>query len=208
MRATPAALIWPSHASASLIALPLSQTPASENGRAGLSMSLPFGMVSRDCSRSQLRPRRGHARHLPSLIVLLACLPPRFWLLQQPQIILLKEGTDTSQGKPQLISNINACAAVADVVRTTLGPRGMDKLMHDDRVRPSCLLGPSLPCCLCGWRAAQLPTASQRRRPAAAPRCRRRVPGDQGVLPCPAAREVLLVLTCRAVSPSPDCRAM
>ena len=55
--------------------------------------------------------------------------------LQQPQIILLKEGTDTSQGKPQLISNINACVAVADVVRTTLGPRGMDKLMHDARVR-------------------------------------------------------------------------
>ncbi|KAL4535128.1 hypothetical protein Ndes2437A_g05865 [Nannochloris sp. 'desiccata'] len=51
----------------------------------------------------------------------------------QPQIILLKEGTDTSQGKPQLISNINACVAVADVVRTTLGPRGMDKLMHDAR---------------------------------------------------------------------------
>lgn len=27
----------------------------------------------------------------------------------QPQIILLKEGTDTSQGKAQLVSNINAC---------------------------------------------------------------------------------------------------
>lgn len=52
---------------------------------------------------------------------------------QQPQIILLKEGTDTSQGKPQLISNINACVAVADVVRTTLGPRGMDKLIHDEK---------------------------------------------------------------------------
>ncbi|OMO57098.1 Chaperonin Cpn60/TCP-1 [Corchorus capsularis] len=51
----------------------------------------------------------------------------------QPQIILLKEGTDTSQGKAQLISNINACTAVADVVRTTLGPRGMDKLIHDDK---------------------------------------------------------------------------
>ncbi|KAK6119472.1 hypothetical protein DH2020_046788 [Rehmannia glutinosa] len=51
----------------------------------------------------------------------------------QPQIILLKEGTDTSQGKPQLVSNINACMAVADVVRTTLGPRGMDKLIHDDK---------------------------------------------------------------------------
>jgi hypothetical protein len=53
--------------------------------------------------------------------------------LQQPQIILLKEGTDTSQGKAQLISNINACVAVVDAVRTTLGPRGMDKLIHDDK---------------------------------------------------------------------------
>ncbi|XP_063877729.1 T-complex protein 1 subunit eta-like [Scylla paramamosain] len=49
----------------------------------------------------------------------------------QPQIILMKEGTDSSQGKPQLISNINACAAVVDAVRTTLGPRGMDKLIVD-----------------------------------------------------------------------------
>ena len=55
--------------------------------------------------------------------------------MQAPQVILLKEGTDTSQGKPQLISNINACTAVGDVVRTTLGPRGMDKLIHDDKVR-------------------------------------------------------------------------
>ena len=59
---------------------------------------------------------------------------PNFPLLslleQQPQIILLKEGTDTSQGKAQLISNINACQAVMDAVRTTLGPRGMDKLIH------------------------------------------------------------------------------
>ena len=53
---------------------------------------------------------------------------------QQPQIILLREGTDTSQGKPQLISNINACVTVVDAVRTTLGPRGMDKLVIDDRV--------------------------------------------------------------------------
>ena len=59
----------------------------------------------------------------------------RFVGLQQPQIILLREGTDTSQGKPQLVSNINACVAVVDAVRTTLGPRGMDKLVIDDRVR-------------------------------------------------------------------------
>ncbi|KAG9130493.1 hypothetical protein Leryth_025753 [Lithospermum erythrorhizon] len=53
--------------------------------------------------------------------------------MMQPQIILLQEGTDTSQGKAQLVSNINASTAVADVVRTTLGPRGMDKLIHDDK---------------------------------------------------------------------------
>ncbi|XP_043262186.1 T-complex protein 1 subunit eta [Colletes gigas] len=49
----------------------------------------------------------------------------------QPQIILLKEGTCATQGKQQLISNINACQMVVDAVRTTLGPRGMDKLIVD-----------------------------------------------------------------------------
>ncbi|OCT99116.1 uncharacterized protein LOC495278 isoform X1 [Xenopus laevis] len=48
-------------------------------------------------------------------------------------VILLKEGTDTSQGVPQLVSNINACQVIAEAVRTTLGPRGMDKLIVDDR---------------------------------------------------------------------------
>jgi T-complex protein 1 subunit eta len=53
--------------------------------------------------------------------------------LMQPQIILLREGTDTSQGKGQLLSNINACIAIADTIRTTLGPRGMDKLIVDSK---------------------------------------------------------------------------
>jgi T-complex protein 1 subunit eta len=53
--------------------------------------------------------------------------------MQQPSIIILKEGTDTSQGKAQLISNINACMAVVDTIRTTLGPRGMDKLIYEGR---------------------------------------------------------------------------
>jgi T-complex protein 1 subunit eta len=48
---------------------------------------------------------------------------------KQPQIIILKDGTDSSQGKNQLLSNIQACETVADSIRTTLGPRGMDKLM-------------------------------------------------------------------------------
>ncbi|KAH3765247.1 Tcomplex protein 1, eta subunit [Pelomyxa schiedti] len=47
----------------------------------------------------------------------------------QPGIILLREGADTSQGRGQVVSNINACQAIVDTVRTTLGPRGMDKLI-------------------------------------------------------------------------------
>lgn len=50
--------------------------------------------------------------------------------MMQPQVIIVKEGTDTSQGKAQLISNINACEAVTEILKTTLGPRGMDKLIH------------------------------------------------------------------------------
>ncbi|KAG8994292.1 T-complex protein 1 subunit eta [Tulasnella sp. JGI-2019a] len=51
----------------------------------------------------------------------------------QPTVVLLREGTDTSQGKPQLLSNISACLAIADTLATTLGPRGMDKLIVNER---------------------------------------------------------------------------
>lgn len=51
--------------------------------------------------------------------------------MMQPRVVVLKEGSDTSQGKPQLLSNINACEAVAGIVATTLGPGGMDKLIHE-----------------------------------------------------------------------------
>ncbi|ORM40266.1 T-complex protein 1 subunit eta [Babesia sp. Xinjiang] len=50
-------------------------------------------------------------------------------LLNLP-VLLLKEGTDTSQGRAQIISNINACQVVVECIKTTLGPRGMDKLIH------------------------------------------------------------------------------
>lgn len=53
--------------------------------------------------------------------------------LPAPTVVLLREGTDTSQGKPQLLSNISACLAIADTLATTLGPRGMDKLIVNDR---------------------------------------------------------------------------
>ncbi|VDP03320.1 unnamed protein product [Heligmosomoides polygyrus] len=53
--------------------------------------------------------------------------------MMRPPIILLKEGTENKQGKQQIISNINACQVVADSIRTTLGPRGLDKLIVDSK---------------------------------------------------------------------------
>ncbi|KAF8913213.1 chaperonin Cpn60/TCP-1 family [Gymnopilus junonius] len=54
-------------------------------------------------------------------------------LPMQTTVVLLKEGTDTSQGKPQLLSNIAACLAIAETLASTLGPRGMDKLIVNER---------------------------------------------------------------------------
>ena len=52
-------------------------------------------------------------------------------MLNQP-ILVLKKGTENTQGKEQIISNIQACLAVVEVIRSTLGPRGMDKMIVDD----------------------------------------------------------------------------
>jgi len=54
----------------------------------------------------------------------------------EPEISALREGTDTSQGNPQLLSNISACLAIAETLASTLGPRGMDKLIVSDRGQP------------------------------------------------------------------------
>ena len=42
-----------------------------------------------------------------------------------------RTGTDSSQGKGQVISNINACLAVQATIRSTLGPYGGDLLLVD-----------------------------------------------------------------------------
>ena len=52
-------------------------------------------------------------------------------MLNQP-ILVLKKGTENTQGKEQIISNIQACQAVVEVIRSTLGPRGMDKMIIGD----------------------------------------------------------------------------
>ncbi|HZY69918.1 MAG TPA: thermosome subunit beta [Thermoplasmata archaeon] len=52
-------------------------------------------------------------------------------MMQGTPIIVLKEGTERDRGKSAAHSNIAAARAIADAVRTTLGPRGMDKMLVD-----------------------------------------------------------------------------
>lgn len=53
--------------------------------------------------------------------------------LLQPTILLLRDGTESMEGIGQIISNINAVEAVVDIIKTTLGPRGMDKMITTTR---------------------------------------------------------------------------
>ncbi|MFP3871364.1 MAG: thermosome subunit beta [Candidatus Aenigmatarchaeota archaeon] len=46
-------------------------------------------------------------------------------------ILLLKEDTERERGRDAQKNNIAAAKAVADAVRTTLGPKGMDKMLVD-----------------------------------------------------------------------------
>ena len=52
-------------------------------------------------------------------------------MMQGQPIIILKEGTERSKGKGAQLNNIAAARAVADAVRSTLGPKGMDKMLVD-----------------------------------------------------------------------------
>ena len=49
---------------------------------------------------------------------------------QQP-IIVLREGTERAKNREAQTNNIAAARAVADAVRSTLGPKGMDKMLVD-----------------------------------------------------------------------------
>jgi archaeal chaperonin len=56
----------------------------------------------------------------------------RFYMSQQlggQQIVILRQGTTRTRGKEVQESNIKAAKVIAAVVRSTLGPRGMDKML-------------------------------------------------------------------------------
>ena len=46
-------------------------------------------------------------------------------------VLILKEGTSRSRGKEAQRNNIMAAMVIAEAIRTTLGPRGMDKMLID-----------------------------------------------------------------------------
>ncbi len=52
-------------------------------------------------------------------------------LTGQTPILVLKEGTKREKGRGALSNNISAAKAIADAVRSTLGPRGLDKMLVD-----------------------------------------------------------------------------
>jgi thermosome len=52
-------------------------------------------------------------------------------MIGQTPILILKEGTKRERGKGAQFNNIAAARAIADAVRSTLGPRGMDKMLVD-----------------------------------------------------------------------------
>ncbi|KAA0000707.1 MAG: thermosome subunit [Thermoplasmata archaeon] len=49
---------------------------------------------------------------------------------KQP-ILILKEGTEREKGREAQYNNIRAAIAIADAVRSTMGPKGMDKMLVD-----------------------------------------------------------------------------
>ena len=49
----------------------------------------------------------------------------------QAPIFILKDGTQRTRGRSAQSNNIAAAKAVADAVRSTLGPKGMDKMLDD-----------------------------------------------------------------------------
>ena len=52
-------------------------------------------------------------------------------MMGQTPVLILREGTKREKGKGAQMSNIAAAKAIGEAVRSTLGPRGMDKMLVD-----------------------------------------------------------------------------
>jgi chaperonin GroEL (HSP60 family) len=47
------------------------------------------------------------------------------------QVLILREGSTQNRGRRAQNNNISAAKLIADLVKTSLGPRGMDKMLVD-----------------------------------------------------------------------------
>lgn len=50
-------------------------------------------------------------------------------MAQQAPVLILREGTTRTQGRDVIKNNIKAAAVIANIVKSSLGPRGMDKML-------------------------------------------------------------------------------
>lgn len=50
---------------------------------------------------------------------------------QNTPVLILREETDTRFGKNQIIRNIEMCEKISDIIKTTLGPNGLDKMFFN-----------------------------------------------------------------------------
>src|ERR1051326_6072936 len=50
---------------------------------------------------------------------------------RSPQYIILKEGSSESKGRDAQKNNMMAAKLISEIVRSSLGPRGMDKMLVD-----------------------------------------------------------------------------
>src|SRR5690242_1961740 len=77
------------------------------------------------CLYTSARIERLHSRRVQTPVEDETMLP------SGTPILVLREGTERSTGKGAQANNIAAAIAIADAVRSTLGPRGMDKMLVD-----------------------------------------------------------------------------
>src|SRR3990170_2864428 len=81
-------------------------------------------------------PRRGQARHIEPVLSRKTYIEVQSYadgilMMSGTPVIILKEGTERDKGRGAASNNIAAARAVADAVKSTLGPKGMDKMLVD-----------------------------------------------------------------------------
>src|SRR5712691_6149266 len=104
----------------------------------GLRAASPRGSMLREsvkksCSSRLVRSRKVAAETSYTTV---CCIPDGDILslassLSGQPVLILKEGTGESKGRDAQRNNLTAAKLIAEIVRTSLGPRGMDKMLVD-----------------------------------------------------------------------------